>query len=216
MSDDITVLNASRRHFADVVGLGRGTNVTLRSIAVLAVCSTIASSWWAWHEARVSADRVERLVVYLDANNQVAGVSGVIRDWHPEAGAYIDFARHWVLYVRNRPLDEKTLTTQSREVRDTTDNRLYNLLRTDTLADEQIRKGIATDVEEISANLISLEGDIALLQIRWKEQVRSGGAKPTIFTGTLKVVHAPPQKTTEFGRNPRGLYATEFQITRES
>lgn len=215
-TSDIAIHQQSRQHFARVVGLGYWVYWVLGCLAVAGFTCGAVGGWWAWREARVSADRVERYVIYIDSTSTTVGKVGIGGGWTPVVGTYLDFAKRWILYLRGRPLDLNTLTYQRGEVIRSTDVKLYGQLQNSMkAADEQVRTA-AVDVDEISANLLKQEGDSAIVSVRWREQVRKAGVEPVVWIATLKIIYVEPKVKGEFERNLLGLYASEFQITRES
>jgi type IV secretory pathway TrbF-like protein len=218
MTDDqlLAVNSASRRHFAEYFGLGRGNIWTMRGLTVLTTCWALAASGWAWREQRVSADRVERYVIYLDATSTPVGKVGIGAGWTPVTGTYLDFAKRWVLYLRGRPQDINTLKYQRGEVIKATDRKVYQQLQASMkAADDQVQTA-AVDIGEISPILLEEGDNEARVAVRWRETVRNAGAKPTVWIATLKITYIEPKVRLEFERNLLGLYVTEFQFTQES
>lgn len=209
----------SRRHFADMVGLSRGTIRTMKFATVLSTIFGVAMGGLAYYEAKVSGARIERFVIYLDDQNEPVGRPiAVAAEWTPQTGVYLDFARRWVRYLRSRPADVETLKFQRGEVIRQTHRKLYTQLQPIMKqADEQLRNA-AVSVDSISANLVSEDPatSTAIVLVRWVERVEESGAKSTTWTATLKIASVPPDSKLIFERNPLGLYTIEFQITRET
>ena len=143
-----------RDFVARMAGLGRPVLWSLAATSLFATVAAIGAGSWALYEARHAADSVQRYVVYLDGQSMPVGQARISSSWQPGDGAWLDFARRWVRFLRARPLDIETLKYQRREVIWTTDARVYAALQSSMHeADEQVRHA-AVDVQTIAANLV--------------------------------------------------------------
>jgi type IV secretory pathway TrbF-like protein len=206
-----------RDFFARQVGLGRAVVWSTSAAAVLSTLGALAAGSWAVYETRLSTDRVERYVVYLDDQSLPVGQAQIGKMWTPTDGAYLDFASRWIRFLRARPLDVETLKFQRREVIYTTDARVYSALKESMqAADDQLRQA-AVDVLSVSANLVESGPSRTVVLVRWTERVRDGGlTKATPWTGTLTLAYEEPKVHREFERNPLGIYVVDFQLSQES
>lgn len=207
-----------RDFLARMAGLGRPVLWSLAATSLLATVAAIAAGSWALYETYQAAGQVQRYVVYLDGQSMPVGQARISSTWTPADGAYVDFARRWIRFLRGRPLDIETLKFQRREVIWTTDARVYaSLQESMERADEQVRQA-AVDVGAIAANLVdSSQPRRAVVLVRWTETVRSTGSAPAVpWTGTLTLTYEEPKAQREFERNPLGIYVTDFQLSQES
>ena len=173
-----------------------------------------AMGWWAWHEARTSRERVQSFVVYIEPNGQMVGDPVALgTEWSPQDGVFLDFGQRWVRNLRARPLDIETLKFQRREVIMATDRRAFTQLEESMRQADKIARSSAIVVDQISANLVEKKGDTALVLVRWQEELQAGGAKPSTWTASMRIVHVEPKARREFEANPLGLFVAEFQIT---
>jgi len=205
-----------RDFVARMAGLGRPVLWSLAATSLLATVAAIGAGSWALYEARHAADSVQRYVVYLDGQSMPVGQARISSSWQPGDGAWLDFGRRWVRFLRARPLDIETLKYQRREVIWTTDARVYAALQSSMHeADEQVRHA-AVDVQTIAANLVdSSEPGRAVVLVRWTETVRGSPSPPVAWTGTLTLTYQEPKAQKEFERNPLGIYVTSFQLSQE-
>lgn len=207
-----------RDFLARMTGLGRPVLWSLSAVSVLSTVTAIAAGSWALHETRQGRDRVQRYVVYVDGQTNPVGQARISATWTPADGAYVDFARRWVRFLRTRPLDIETLKFQRREVIWTTDARVYAALQESMQrADEQVRQA-AVDVPSIAANLVdSSQPRRAVVLVRWTETLRGAGNRPPVpWTATLTLTYQEPGAQRELERNPLGIYVTSFQLSQEA
>jgi type IV secretory pathway TrbF-like protein len=206
-----------RDFLARMAGLGRPVLWSLATTSVLGVAAAVAAGSWALYETRHAADAVQRYVVYVDGQTVPVGQARIDAAWTPGPGAYVDFARRWVRFLRSRPTDIETLKYQRREVIRTTDARVYaELQESMRKADDELRQS-ALDVLSISANLVDSGPGRAVVLARWTEQARNAaGAAPVAWTATLTLTYQEPRAQAELERNPLGIYVTSFQISQES
>lgn len=217
IADNPTVLRAKRNALFEAAGAGRDVVRVLLGLLALTTLAAIAMGFLAWREAKLSGDRVERYVVPLGPDSEVLATLGIASNWVPETGAYVDFAKRWVRGVRIRPLDPVALNVLRREADMAIgDPRLRAQVHQSMSAADEAAGPSAIDVNDIGAQPIGqVQGNTALLLVRWSEQVRTASSRPTVYTATLKVVYQKPVLLGEFKINPLGLYATEFQPSRE-
>ena len=205
-----------RDFVARMAGLGRPVLWSLAATSLLATVAAIGAGSWALYEARHAADSVQRYVVYLDGQSMPVGQARISSSWQPGDGAWLDFARRWVRFLRARPLDIETLKYQRREVIWTTDAR--GLCGTPEQharggrAGQACGGGCADDRRQPGRQQPARAGGGAGALDR-------DGAELALAAGGVDR-HADPhlpgaQGAAEFERNPLGIYVTSFQLSQE-
>lgn len=208
-------IDRSRDHFARLVGLGHfKVRLVTVSNVILALAAVAGMGGWLL-EAKRAEDAVQRYVVYVDDRFNVVGTAAVgSADAMPDGG-FIKFAETWVRNLRSRSRELETLKFQRKEVILATSRELWAPLQQALMAADKEAGETAVDVQEISANLVKREGSRAVVFVRWIELARAGSAEPQVHTATLTVAYQAPRRPREMEANPLGLWAVDFQITKE-
>jgi type IV secretory pathway TrbF-like protein len=207
-----TPYDRARDHYGRIVGLGKGVTHGLAAAAVVSSLTAAAMGAWAVHEARQGAGRIERHIVRIDPQGAVVGELRVDETWRPSDGDLIGFATRWITNLRARPLDEVALRRQRLDLRDTSDQRVWNAIGEILKRADEEHGNRAVDVESVAANIFARERNgTALVSVRWTERVRGTNAKPVAWSAPLVLAYKEPTTTAEFGRNPVGIYVVDFQ-----
>lgn len=205
----------TRRHFADMVGLGKGTLRMWQALTAVSALGMAGFGGWAVLATKRAEDSVQRYVVYADERMNVLSTMPVGNTAVMPDGAFVDFAQTWIRNLRSRPQHVPTLKFQRGQVIRTTDRQLWGALQNSMQAADDELKTNEVDVQEISANLVKREDRVATLFVRWTELVKAGNAKPRTYTATLTLAYQEPKRRKELEINPLGIWAVDFQVTQE-
>lgn len=198
--------------YVRAVGLGK---FVVRGLTVAVVALSVGiggAATWAVYETRQSVGRVERHIVRIDPQGGVVGELRVDKNWRPSDGDFIGFAQRWITNLRSRPLDEVAIQRQRIELRNTSDMRVWNKIGEILKRIDSENTNRAIDIESMSANIFSREKNgSVLVSVRWSERVRGTNAEPATWSAPLVLAYKEPATTAEFGRNPVGIFAVDFQ-----
>jgi hypothetical protein len=209
-------------------GLGRLYNPCLLvSVAVLS-CSTALLAVRTVRLEHDAGARTERYIVVLGPDYRLletykAGIETAVPD-----GVYIAAARDWLLDVRQRPagasaqgsLAQRSVEQARKHAWATTSQGLYESLRAGYWydADHKFAGSNAVSVSELSSNIATgpdgkpwRDPRGAHVLLTWWETIENTpGARH--YSALLTFIDQHGEKSMD-GRNPAGLWVTEFQPT---
>lgn len=208
-----------RGYLLEAAGLGRRRQRLFEAMAVAGLAGTLLAGGWAVLATKQSADRVQRVVVFLNPETGIVlGQSPIGSAADPVLldRAYLRVAMDWVTLLRSRPQDADSFNKAMVDLAKLTDIRQWNRLG-DELAQKREEFGQSViEVTKVSANIVERRADgTAIANVYWTQVKKSGIRSETSWRATLRLLYRKDDTGLDFRRNVLGVYVMDAQITQE-
>lgn len=201
------------------VGLGRRRQRLMELLAVVGVAGALVNGWGWNHAARLGADRIQRITVFVNPDTGVVlgqAPVGLLADPVLLDRAYLRVAMDWVEALRSRPQDADTFNKNMVKLAQLTDQRQYNKLGAE-LEQKRAAFGQAlVEVTQMSANILDRGNDgTARVNVWWTQVKKTGVREESRHRATLKLLYRKDDTGLDFRKNVMGIYVLDATIVQE-